>query len=157
MRTLATLARRFAVVSALGLWLGGTTLYTGFVIPIGHRHVGAAKFGLVTGDVTRTLNLVGAAALLVLLVNLAADWRASGRPLRWGLAGAWVLLLGALVLLFVLHSMLDRFLASTPRDSDRFDFWHDGYKLVTAIQWGAGLLHLGCALAAWRRADGARP
>jgi hypothetical protein len=151
-----TLARRFAVVCALGLWLGGTTLYTGFVIPIGHRIVPAAKFGLVTRDVTRLLNVIGTIALAVLLINLLADRKAAERATRWGNWASWGLLAASLAFLFGLHAFLLRRVGDAA-ESSRFDFWHDGYKLVTAIQWGAGLIHLACVLGTWRRADRTTP
>jgi hypothetical protein len=153
---MATLGRRFVVVCALGLWLGGTTLYTGFVITIGHRTVSAAKFGLVTRDVTTLLNAIGAIALAVLFVNLIADRKAPGRAARWGRWATWALLAASLAFLFGLHAFLERRMGEAS-EAARFDFWHDGYKLVTAIQWGAGLIHLACVLATWRRADQATP
>ena len=150
---MATLLRRFAVLCALGLWIGGTTLYTGFVIRIGHRLIPGGKFGPVTRDVTGVIQVIGVIALLVLLLNLVADWRASSRLLRWGTAGSWSLCALTLGAQFALRSTLLHLMASPSRD--RFESAHEAYEMMTAIQWGAAMLHGCCALAAWRRADAA--
>ena len=149
----ALLARRFAVFCALGLWIGGTTLYTGFVIKIAHRLLPGGKFGLVTRDVTGAINLIGVAALAVLLVNLVAEWRPQGRIVRWGGAGSWAVCALTLGVQFGLRSALAGLMGSP--DRARFDRLHEAYEMATAIQWFAGMVHGGCVLAAWRRSDGA--
>src|SRR5579863_6786368 len=101
---LIRLARRFVVVSALSLWLGGFTVYTALVIRIGHRQLSAGKFGFVTGEVTSILNILAAIALLALLADLAAEWKGSSRLWRWGAAGTWAAALAATAALFLLHA-----------------------------------------------------
>jgi len=154
-------ARRFAAVSGLGLWVGGFTLYTAFVIPVGHRHVAGGRFGYVTGEVMSVLNHLAVAALVLLLVNLAAEWRASGRLLRGLTAGTWLAMLACLVALYVLHAKLDAHLDYATHDLtfDRgsFEPLHERYELFATIQWGMSLIHLGCMLAGWRRTDAATP
>ena len=155
------LARRFAAVAALGLWLGGFALHTAFVIPAGHRHVAGGRFGFVTGEAMSSLNFIGLVAVAVLLVDLAAEWRASGRLLRRLAAGTWLAMLATLIALFVLHSRMDALLDYSTHDMTfdrgRFHALHDRYELFATIQWGTGLIHLGCKLAGWRRTDAATP
>jgi hypothetical protein len=156
MRMLLSLGRRFITVCAFGLWLGGFTLYTAFVIPVGHRQLSSGRFGYVTGEVTSLLNRVAVVAALLLLVNLLADWRRLGRLLRWGTAGTWLLLAATTVALLVLHRHLDALLDYAHREiasRERFEPLHERYEMVSTIQWGAGLLHLWCVLAGWRRSD----
>lgn len=159
MKEKLTIFRRFAVVCALGLWLGGTTLYTGFVIPIAHRQVPASEFGLVTQEVTRVLNWIGVIAVAILLWDGWANRKVMGRFLHWGSSITYLLLIASLAVLWDIHGKLV-FRVSRPMSrfpNANFEFWHDGYKLVTAIQWGAALLHLGLVIASWRRADSTIP
>lgn len=153
MRTWATLARRLAVLCALGLWIGGTTLYTAFVIRIGHRVIPGGKFGLVTRDVTGVIQVIGIIALLVLLGDLLACWRTSSRPVRWGSAGTWTVCALTLGAQFALRSTLLGLMDSPARD--RFESAHESYEMMTAIQWGAAMVHAGFVLSAWRRLDAA--
>jgi hypothetical protein len=160
MAKLLRLACRFVTISALGLWLGGFTVYTGIVIPIGHRQLGSGRFGFVTGQVTNLLSVLAAAALLVLLVNLLTEWGAMGGRVRWVLVGTWVLILASLVVLLFLHSRLDELLDYKSREisnQDRFQSLHERYELVATLQWASGIVYLWCLLAAWRRADQSRP
>jgi hypothetical protein len=150
-RSLTTLARRFAVLCSLGLWIGGTTLYTGFVIRIGHRLIPGGTFGRVTRDVTGVIQVIGLVTLSVLLVNLLADWRASRRLIRWGTAGSWAVCALTLGAQFALRWTLLGLMDSPVRD--RFESAHETYEMMTAIQWGAAMFHGGCVLAAWRGAD----
>lgn len=147
---------RFAAVSAAGLWLGGFTLYTAFVIPIGHRHVPAGRFGFVTGEVTSVLHVATGAALLALLLNIAADWRGLRGSLRWGLLGTWLAIVGALAVLLILHLRIEAILdvpAHTIIDPQRFEPLHERYELFATLAWGAGMVHLGLAILGWRAID----
>ena len=153
MRTALILLRRFAVVCGLGLWIGGTTLYTGFVIRIGHRLIPGGKFGQVTRDVTGVLQIIGLITVGVLLVNLLADAKA-GRPfVRWGSRATWLVCALTLAVQFALRSTMLGLMDSPARD--RFESAHESYEMMTAIQWGAAMLHGGCVLASWRGADAA--
>lgn len=156
-----TVVRRFTVLAALGLWLGGFALYTAVVIPAAHRHQGGGSFGFVTGEVTAALNLVGAVTIPLLLVNLVADRRSPGAWPRRVAGGTWLLLAVTLVVLYVLHARLDAVLDPKAHrilaTRERFDALHERYELFATIQWGAGLIHLGCLLVLWRRTDAAAP
>ncbi|HVR83680.1 MAG TPA: hypothetical protein VMU54_05165 [Planctomycetota bacterium] len=150
------LAGRFLSICALGLWLAGFTVYTAFVIPIGHRQVSSGRFGFVTGEVTSVLNVLAAVAAGMLLFNLVAERAAAGRRLRWALVGTWILIVASLVVLVVLHSKIDGLLDYKAREisnQERFQLLHERYELVATVQWAAGLAHLWCALASWRNID----
>ena len=155
MRSLIILARRFAALGSLGLWVGGTTLYTGFVIRIGHRLIPGGKFGLVTRDVTGVIQIIGVVTLSVLLLNLVADGRASGRLTRWLAASSWAVGALTLVAQFMIRSTLLGLMDSP--SGDRFESAHERYEMMTAIQWGAMMFHTGCLLVAWRRSDAPTP
>lgn len=150
------LFRRFLTVSALGLWLGGFTVYTAFVIPVGHRHFSSGRFGFVTGEITSVLNLLALIAAPVLLVNVIAEWGGMSRILRWGSVASWGLIVLATLTLFLIHAKLDGVMDYPHRgisDRERFEPLHERYELVATLQWAAGLIHLGCILAGWRRSD----
>jgi hypothetical protein len=155
------LARRFVVLSAFALWMGGLTFYAGFVINIAHRVLGGGhEFGFVTAEVTSRLHLFGLAASAVLLANLWADRRPAGPPLAWGLLGTWLVVAATLAGLFVLHARLGGVIAvetHTVTDRVRFRALHERYQLVLGIHWLAAAAHAGLVLAAWRRADRASP
>src|SRR5204862_6015532 len=71
--------RRFAMLCALGWWLGGLTFYATVVIRAGHQVIGShAKVGFITQKATAGLNWIGAAALALMVWNAAASWRAAG-------------------------------------------------------------------------------
>lgn len=158
---MGVLARRFVVIAALGLWLGGFALYTAIVIPAGHHHGSGEKFGFVTAEVMATLNLVGAVTIPLLLVNLLADRKSPGAWPRRLAVGTWVVLAATLVVLYVLHARLDAVLDPKAHrilaTRERFHVLHERYELFATIQWGMGLIHLGCLLVSWRRTDAATP
>jgi len=156
MRTFLRLARRFVTMCALGLWLGGFTLYTAFVIPAGHRQVSSGRFGFITGEITSVLNVLAGAAALLLLVNLIAEWDGLGRLLRWGTVGTWMLLMAATAALLVLHAKFDGLLDYKLRvivSREPFELLHERYELIATLQWAAGVLQLWCVLAGWGGSD----
>ena len=114
MRTIVHLAGRFISICALGLWLGGFTVYTAFVIPIGHRQVSSARFGFVIGEVTSVLNALAGVAVLVLFLNLLVERSRVGGRVRWTLLGSWIVIVATLLVLVDLHSKLDGLLGSLP-------------------------------------------
>src|SRR5437764_15421395 len=84
--SMATLFRRFLVLAALMFWQGGFTFYAAVVVPVGQHVLGShAAQGFITREVTRYLNLAGAAALVFLVWDVAAarDPRALRTGLRW--------------------------------------------------------------------------
>jgi len=142
--------RRFLFTAAVAFWLGGFTFYGSIVIPAGMKVLGGhVKQGFVTQEVTNWLNLAGAVALPVMLWNTIAIWRARGQFLRFTLAATWLAMAAVLVELFVLHPYLDRLLdahSKTILDYDRFDDLHRVYLLSATAQWGAGAVHVWCAV-----------
>ena len=142
--------RRFLFTAAVAFWLGGFTFYGSIVIPAGMAVLGShLKQGFITQEVTHWLNVSGAIAIPVMLWNMIAIWRDRGGILRFLLAATWVVMAGVLIGLFVLHPYLDRLLdihAKTILDYDRFDALHRAYLLGATAQWGAGVIHVWCAL-----------
>ena len=153
------IARRFLMLCALGLWLGGLTFYSLVVIRASHRIVGDhTKVGFVTQKVTLRLNAIGVGALAFMLWNGAASWRPAGAWTRRGLAAAWIMAALAHAWIFLLHARLDAILdfqAQRVREGAPFHALHAQYETATALEWGAGLVYLLVALLAWRREDGA--
>ena len=150
------LARRFVVIAALGLWLGGFTVYTAFVIRIGHRQIPGGRFGFVTGEVTSVLDILGAVAAGVAILHLALGWRRLGRGGRWAALATALTLTGALVGDVLTHAQLDGLLnyqARTISDPGRFETLHERYELFATVAWAAGLLHLFSLLSGWRAVD----
>jgi hypothetical protein len=150
------LARRFLVVIALMFWQGGFTFYAAVVVPVGQDVLGShLAQGFITRQVTQYLNLAGAAALLVLLLDLLA----AGREGPWTRRLRWVLWLGMLAILAALawlHPHIDQYLNPETQeliDRKAFRSGHRLYLWLSTVQWGFGLAYLGLALRAWRQAD----
>lgn len=154
-----TLPRRLLVLFALMFWLGGFTFYASVVVPIGAAVLGsAAEQGWITRQVTVWLNVAGAGALVVWAWDLAAEPARSRalQLLRWLL---WLVLLGTLIALFVLHGRLEEHLDPIAgRIYRRADFYtlHRCYLWVNTVQWAAGLVLIGLTLHTWRGADRGR-
>jgi hypothetical protein len=153
-----TLVRRFLVVAALAVWMGGFTFYSSFAIPAatellegGHRAA-----GFITQRVTQPLNVCGAVALAILLWDLFAGWSAAARHERRWLAGTWTFLVAGEAALWVLHPLLDAKLDVASRrilPATDFDTWHRAYLWISTAQWIAALPLLWFTLAVWRRED----
>jgi len=155
------LLRRFLVVAALAVWMGGFTFYASFAIPAATELLGGHRAaGFITQRVTQSLNLCGAIALAILLWNLVAGWRvAAARERRW-LAGAWAFLLAGEIALFVLHPLLDAKLDPATQQilrGSNFESWHRAYLWISTAQWLAALPLLWFTLAVWRKEDATRP
>jgi len=151
--------RRFAVLCAMGWWLGGLTLYTTAVIRTAHRVISNhTRVGFVTQAVTAELQWIGAGALALMLWNAAASWKAGGNWSRRGLAASWLVAAIAHVALFVLHARLDAMLdlsARQVREGADFHGPHELYELFVGVEWAAGLVYLLSALLAWKQEDSA--
>jgi hypothetical protein len=131
---------RISYLAALATWWGGFTIYSAVVIPILHDHLGSPlDVGLITRQVTRALNLIGA-------LTLPAGWWLLGRPRRGaparGRADRWrrwplAISTACLAVLLALHAVLDRKL-----DTGRlagFYPWHRAYLWTSTVQWAANL------------------
>src|SRR5438067_5280668 len=102
--------RRFLALVALMVWQGGFVFYSAVVVPVAMSVLDPpALQSFVTLEVTRCLNLAGAVALSVLAleVGLTTDSSRRRRAARWL---CWALMLAALVVLFLLHPHLVRFM-----------------------------------------------
>lgn len=145
---MATALRRLLMLAALGFWQGGFTFYATVVVPLGEQVLGSSvEQGFVTRRVTNYLNLAGAAALPLLLWDMAVTERKS--RLR---AVAWLVMALALGALAWLHPRLDHFLDAKTMDvldHDRFYAVHEVYLTICALQWAGALVFLFATLRAW--------
>jgi hypothetical protein len=148
--------RRMLVLVALMVWQGGFTFYGLVVIRAGQEVLGSHRVqGFITQQVTNSLNLAGALALLLLAwdVFLAHDGRVWRRRLRWGLWSSMVL---ALAVLVWLHPRLDALLdADSYRilEAGPFRILHTIYLNTSTFQWACSLAYLAFTLWAWSEAD----
>ncbi|HWE96514.1 MAG TPA: hypothetical protein VG269_21310 [Tepidisphaeraceae bacterium] len=111
---------------------------------------GHVRQGFITQQVTGWLNLSGTVALPILLWNTLAIWSARGPWARWTLSATLAMMAVVQVELVLRHPALDRLLDQQARevlDYDRFDMLHRLYLMSSTVQWGAGLLHVWCAVA----------
>src|SRR5262245_27277418 len=92
--------RLYLALAAWALWMGGFAFYFGVVVPTGGKVIGGSEQGFVTQQVTYWLNLIGLAALAILLWNVAACRDSL-------LLGTWALLAVLHVALFAMHWQLD--------------------------------------------------
>ena len=151
------LLRRFLVVAAVAVWMGGFTFYSSFAIPAATDLLGSHRAaGFITQRVTQSLNVCGVGALAILLWNIVAGWRvAVVRERRW-LAGTWGFLAVTEVALLVLHPLLDAKLDPATqqilRDS-QFPAWHRAYLWTSTAQWLAALPLVWFTLAVWQKED----
>jgi hypothetical protein len=141
-----TAVRQFVVILAVALWLGGFTFYAAVVVPTGAEVLGGnEEQGFVTQVVTRHLNWIALAALLILLWNVIAERDKL-------LLATWLGMLLAQLALLAIHPRLDAMLDPATHDiAAQFHFLHEVYLWIAAIQWGLGLAHIWCLLAVWRR------
>jgi hypothetical protein len=149
------LLRRYLVLAALFFWQGGFTFYAAVVVPVGQEVFGHRDQGFITRKVTVFLNLSGAAASTVLAWDLLGK-RDPSRCRRWARAGLWLVLVGTLAVLFVLHGRLDRLLDPEARDVTDLRTFRRGHRLylwISTVQWAAGLGYLALTLRAWRAED----
>jgi len=138
---------RLAWLTLAILWLGGLTFYAAVVVPIGAEITSGTTQGFVTQRVTFWLNLLGTGYVAVTAGDLM------GRSYR-GRQWLWVVLAATQLLLWLLHPILGRMLDSATlslNDADTFYQWHRLYLVATAIQWGAGVVHVG--LKYWQDSD----
>ena len=143
-------ARRFITIGSLAFWQGGFTFYGAVVIHVAHRVLGShLPVGFITQRVSNWLNVIGAATLLVLLLNLFIARREGGKRLWWSLAATWAVMVITLIVLIAMHPMLDRLLDAQAReivDGEQFRPLHRMYLNVATVQWAAGLIHLWCLM-----------
>jgi hypothetical protein len=148
------LARRFLVLIALMFWQGGFTFYAAVVVPIGQQVVENAQ-PFITRLVAQWINISGAAALVILALDLAA----AAREARWAHWLRWLSWLGmaaCLVGLVWVYPYIDRQMNAEVQEiisHKALRPWHRAYLWVSTVQWGFGLLFVGLTLRAWREAD----
>jgi len=150
---------RFFLLLVFALFWGGLTFYTGIAVRVAHRVLeDPMDGGLITQQVTRWLQWLGVATVVLMLLNA---WDVRQRSTRFGNAlAACTLALGiALAGLFHVHERLDATIDVRGHeivDRDAFTANHRRYNQLTTVEWLASVLYLGTTVAAWRRCD-ARP
>jgi hypothetical protein len=149
--------RRFIVVMAFAVWVGGFTFYGSVVIPAATEFLGDhTQAGFITQHVTVGLNWIGIVTLVILLWDVVTAQRAGARWVRRTIFASWIFLAGIEVALIVMHPMMDRMLDRSARsilDYDRFDLMHHAYLWLSTAQWFGCLGYLIALLAAWRFQD----
>ena len=130
---------RFTADLLFCLWWGGLTFYAAVVIPIVTESLGAETQGFVTQQVTRWLNALTTAWLVMVAVD-AVRHRS-----RWCWS-LWTVLTLCQIALFVDHarltSLMDFSTQAVAIDRARFYAEHQVYLWITVVQWLAGLLWL---------------
>jgi hypothetical protein len=129
---------RYIVVLTLAGWWGALTFYGMVVVPAGTEQLGSQTQGLVTQQVTRTLNLVGD----VLIGLLFFELRRSGSRSKWA---AWIVFAACQIVLYGVHAWLSALLLPATGKSVDWPWFYDVhriYLLATALQWGLGLFLL---------------
>lgn len=138
---------RFLALCAFAFWQGGFVFYAGVVVPIGADELGDTVQGFITRRVTQGLNLAGATALGL--------WMLDGllNPPRGRRVGA---LLGVLIflvilqgLLFWLHPKMDQMLdpaTISVEDRPLFRVRHKVYLWTSTFLWLGSLAWLWLAV-----------
>jgi hypothetical protein len=157
MQLTVAMLRRYVVTLVMAMWMGGFTFYAIIVIPTAAKVLGSERqVGFITQQVTRWLNLIGVAALLVLLWNVVAGWNRRALRIRYGLVMTWLAMVMAQIGLFITHPLIDRLLDPEQHKVhgyDKFYNLHRVYLILATLQWGAALLYIWLALSDWRVSD----
>lgn len=144
--------RRFLAIQALMLWQGGFLFYAAFVVPVGTRVLGSAEGqGAITARVTESLNLVGSAALALLLWELSAAWSGPRRHLR---AACWLLMALGQAALFHLHRELAGLMDSARlhvANREAFYPMHQAYLIISTMQWVLAVIFAWQMLRTWNQ------
>ncbi len=138
--------RRFLVIAGFSIWMGGLSFYGLIVVPTGTAMLGSTQQGFITRQVTESLNLIGCAALAVLLWDAVCERRKS-------LIGGWIALAALQATLMAIHPQLDRMLDPSDLqilDESRFHPLHELYLTITGVQWTIALAYLALTLCFWR-------
>lgn len=142
-------AWRYLVMAAFIFWLGGFTFYASIVVPAGTEILGVTQQGFITQQVTSSLNVAGAVALGLLLVDLFVTPGA----VRWRV-GFWVVMAACQVALFWLHARLSSHMVVdtfSVRARPEFKPLHRLYLWLHTAQWLASLIYLGVLMMVWGR------
>ncbi|QDT08157.1 hypothetical protein [Planctomycetes bacterium K23_9] len=147
---------RVLLLLVFAIYWGGLTFYTGIVVRISHDVLNdPMDGGLITQRVTAWLQILGAAAVVLMLMNALIVAKRS--TLHGGLLIGCSSILGCAVLgLFIVHGQLDAVIDvsnATIIDRDGFTIGHQRYNQLTTVQWIASLVYLVITVFAWHRLD----
>lgn len=134
------------LIAGFGLWFGGFTFYTAFVVPIGTDVLGSSRTqGFITQQVTDVMNLVGMMVFLWMAVDSALNWSLRTSRENRLLLGSTLLMGVLLFVLFRTHHALDSMLEPEHEyvtDEARFYQMHRIYLWVSTVQWILGWVWL---------------
>ena len=158
LKTTGLLLRRFIWISAFAFWMGGFSFYGGVVVTIGAKVLagGEHEFGFITRQVTVWLNIAGAIALVVFLLDWAMDREVLPPFGRWTLFAVWLAMAVMHGGLVAVHRRMDGLLdpdSQSIRQLTRFHQLHSSYLMISGLQWAASLILLIGTLYTWMRAD----
>lgn len=130
------------------MWFGGFGFYASFVVPVGNEVLGSFEQAMVTRQVTFWLNVLGAlAGFLMLLESFSKSSFTSNRVKRIQFVSALSMLFMQAIL-FGLHPQIDAFVelevGEVKGDYDQFYLLHRLYLWTSTFQWVAGWIWLGC-------------
>ena len=147
---------RIMLLLVFSVFWGGLTFYTGFVVRISHDVLAdPMDGGFITQRVTRLLQYLGVATVILMAVNnLQIQKQLTGY--RRSLLILTGILAGSLFGLFLVHSSLDAVIDVANveiLDRDRFDQGHRYYNQLTTIEWLASLAYLAVTVVTWMKMD----
>ena len=149
--------RRYLLILALALWLGGFTFYSSFVIPAAHDVIGDEfQNGLVTRSVTIWLNRIGVVAIGLMLWDTLASCRKGYRRYSALALVACLVATASHVGLFIVHPRLDSLInvdSEQIADPASFRLLHQTYERISSTQWVACLVFVCVSLLNWRWID----
>lgn len=147
---------RILLLLMFSMFWGGLTFYTGFVVRISHDVLSdPMDGGLITQRVTRLLQHLGAATVILMCFNHRQITKQLPQYRRI-LALLTVILGTSVIGLFLVHSELDAVIdiaSNEILDREKFDQGHRYYNQITTVEWLTSLVYLGVTVAAWSKAD----
>ena len=137
---------RTASIVGIAGWISITVFYGAVVIPTAHDVMGSHReIGFVTRQITSSLNALGSAVTVILLVECIVSWRRRSRGKRIALSVSGGVILTAQIVLILLRAVLDGFLDAetmTISNPDRFGFLHERYLNLTTVLVLAATAHV---------------
>jgi len=146
--------RRYLVILAVSLWMGGFTFYALFVLPTAHDVLGDRfASGLITRGVTISLNQLGIAAVLLMLWESIASCNSRCRWLAVTIIAVWLVVAVSHIGLFMVHPKLDALIDVQGEgiiNRAEFRSLHTTYERISGVQWVGCLVYLWFILLSWR-------
>jgi len=132
--------QRLVTVLVIGLWFGGFTCYSTFVIEAGSRIFGGVDQGYVTQQATDVFNVLAIVMIVAVAIDIAVGWRRNTQRVRIAQGVCLVVMIGSVVMLLILHNTLDAQMdATTLSKPDDVSFAppHSSYRFYSMWLWFA--------------------